>query len=248
MRMVDAVALAPGETVLEVGPGRGALTRLLVQRAPVVAVEVDAQLAHELRRTFAASGLQVIERDILSIGLDELAAQAAPPPPERWVVVSNLPYNISKPFASRLVHERASVRRAVLTFQREVAERLTAAHGTRAYGPLTVLAGAAYRIERLFDLPPGAFFPAPRVDSTVTRWVPREDRALEPEEERALRACLAACFAMRRRTLFNNLRAALRDPARAAELLERAGIDGARRAEEVDAQTYRRLAALWPVA
>ena len=159
-------------------------------------------------------------------------------------LVGNLPYNISKPFAMKMVRERAAVRRAVLMYQREVAARLTAAPGTSAYGPLTVLAGEAFTVERLFDLPPGAFRPRPKVVSTVTRWTPRAEPRLPDLEP--LAAVLRAAFAHRRQTLLKNLRGALaggEEEARA--LLGRAGLAGSVRAEAVPPEGFVALARLW---
>jgi 16S rRNA (adenine1518-N6/adenine1519-N6)-dimethyltransferase len=161
------------------------------------------------------------------------------------VLAGNLPYNISKPVALKLVAERAALDRAVLMFQREVAARLTARPDSRDYGPLTVLCGEVFRVERLFDLPAQAFRPRPRVVSTVTRWHRRPAADLDDLGERRLRAVLSASFARRRQTLRNNLRAALGADA-AEALLERTGLDGAARAEQLVPAAFRSLAAQWP--
>src|SRR5258706_13954393 len=175
-RIVEAPAPSPSEVVLEIGPGRGSLTEALLQAVPaIVAVEIDRDLAALLRARFPSDRLRLVEDDVLDLPLGALA------PSSPLVVAGNLPYNISKPVAMKLVLERHAVGRAVLMFQREVADRLTASPGRRAYGPLTVLTGRAYRIERLFDVRPGAFRPRPNVVSTVTRWTRREDGALPPE-------------------------------------------------------------------
>jgi 16S rRNA (adenine1518-N6/adenine1519-N6)-dimethyltransferase len=132
-------------------------------------------------------------------------------------------------------------------FQREVADRLTAAPGTGAYGPLTVLTGRAYRIERLFDVAPGAFRPCPKVVSTVTRWTKRGDDALPDALISPLKAVLSAAFARRRQTLRKNLRAALRGGDHAAvRLLAQAEIDGALRAEVISPEGFVALARAWP--
>jgi len=134
----------------------------------------------------------------------------------------------------------------VLMFQREVADRLTARPGTRAYGPLTVLAGRAFAIERLFDLAPGCFRPAPKVVSTVTRWTRRPDEALADALEAPLRAVLSAAFAHRRQTIQKNLRERLAgDDEAARALLRAAGIDGSLRAEMVPPEGFVALARGW---
>jgi 16S rRNA (adenine1518-N6/adenine1519-N6)-dimethyltransferase len=237
-RIVAALEPRRGEAVLEIGPGRGALTAALVEAAGrVTAVEIDDELCGALRRRFGEDLLLIIREDIRRVDLSSIG--------ERLVVAGNLPYNISKPIAMKMIVERASVDRAVLMFQKEVADRLTAGVGSGSYGPLSVLAGQAYEVVPLFDLPPGAFRPRPKVTSTVTSWRPRGVNGLDHSLERDLRACLAASFAHRRQTLRNNLRAA-RGSARAAdELLEGAGIDGSLRAEMVPPDGFLRLARLW---
>jgi len=237
-------ALAPGavENVLEIGPGRGALTEALLATVPhISAIEIDRDLAAHLRSQYPEAQLRVIETDVLDVSFSALAG-ALP-----LVIAGNLPYNISKPVAMKLVVERRAVSRAVLMFQREVAGRLTATVGTAAYGPLTVLAGRAYRIERLFDIAPGAFHPRPQVVSTVTRWTPRNDEALPESLIAPLKTVLRAAFARRRQTLQKNVRAALSgDDTAASALLAQAGLDGGLRAEAVPPEGFVVLARLWP--
>ena len=229
-RIVAALGPPAGPPVVEIGPGRGVLTAPLLEVfGRVTAVEIDRDLAAHLRARFPASALTLLEGDVLDVALEDLATE-----PVR--LVGNLPYNVSKPVADKIVRERARVAGAVLMFQREVAERLTAPPGTRAYGPLTVLVGEAFLVEPLFDLRPNAFRPPPEVMSTVTRWTPRP-AAFSSVSEENLRAVLRAGFAHRRRTLRNNLPVAL---------LEDAGIDGSLRAEALPLEDWRRLARMWP--
>lgn len=232
-RIVAELELDAATPVLEIGPGRGALTGRLLQVVDrVVAVEVDGDLAARLRETFEPSRLEVLEQDILEFDF------AAPAP---WTVAGNLPYNISKPIAMRLVVSVDHIRRAVLMFQREVAARLVAEPGGPDYGPLSVLPRAVYAIDRIFDVAPGAFRPRPGVMSSVTRWVARKPRPGTAELAR-LRATLRAVFAARRKTLTNNVRRALGS----TEVLERAGLDGNRRAQELTPAELHALAAVWP--
>jgi 16S rRNA (adenine1518-N6/adenine1519-N6)-dimethyltransferase len=236
-RIVEALQAAPADTLVEIGPGRGILTAALLDTgAPVVAIEIDRDLAARLRERYDPGMLRLIEGDALDVSLASIATSLA--------VAGNLPYNISKPFAMKLVNERWSVARAVLMFQREVAMRLTARPGTGDYGPLTVLAGRAFTIERLFDVPPGAFRPRPKVVSTVTRWTPRPAADLPSDDVPALKSALRAAFAHRRQTIGKNLRQELSlDDRAVAGLLEDAGIDPGLRAEAVDPDTFLRLAA-----
>lgn len=245
-RIVDALEIRPGEAVLEIGPGRGALTGGLVREAGrIAAVELDEGLVRELRARYDPARLLLIHDDILAVALEEIPARLEQPGAP-LVVAGNLPYHISKPLAGKLLRARGAIARAALMFQREVALRLTASPGSRDYGPLTVFGGLAFSIRRLFDLAPGAFRPRPKVASSVTLWRRREDSPLDSGLEPRLRACLACCFARRRQTLRNNLRAALGSPGAADAVLERAGLDGSLRAEALDADEFVALARCWP--
>jgi 16S rRNA (adenine1518-N6/adenine1519-N6)-dimethyltransferase len=239
-RIVDGLAPRPDETVVEIGPGRGALTEELLARVPrVTAIELDRDLAALLSARFGPERLVLLSRDVLDV---ELAGLSPP-----LAVVGNLPYNVSKPVAMKLVGERSAIDRAVLMFQREVAERLLARPGTAAYGPLTVLAGLAFRIERLFDLPPGAFRPKPEVVSTVTRWTRQDASCLPAAIEPSLRAVLRAAFGRRRQTLLRNLRSSLPGgEAEALALLRSAGVDGSLRAEALPPEAFVALASFSP--
>jgi 16S rRNA (adenine1518-N6/adenine1519-N6)-dimethyltransferase len=247
-KIVRAADLNRDDVVLEIGPGRGALTALLLQDSRrVVAVELDRRLVEWLRGQYDPARFELVEGDILELDWAAIPKDDSRGPDGRWVVVGNLPYNISKPLAMKLVDNRARVASAVLTLQREVADRLVAQPSTRAYGPMGILVGQAYEVVRVFDIAPSAFRPRPKVVSTVTRWLPRRDGPLTTNLERALRSCLAASFAHRRRTLFNNLRSALPggdDPART--VLDAADLDGGLRAEAVPPAGYLRLARVWP--
>ena len=245
-RIVELLGPRPGEAVLEIGPGRGALTAPLISAAGRIgAVEVDDRLADGLAERFSEERLTLIRADVLQVDLAEVVIRLGHPAGTRLVLAGNLPYSISKPVAMHLVRGRETVARAVLMFQSEVANRITAAPGSRDYGPMSVLCGAAFRIRNVFDLGPGAFRPRPKVRSTVTSWIPRRDGALTEENESAVRACLSACFSRRRQTLRNNLRAALGSDQRADRLLERAGLDGSLRAEVLPGEAFLELARWW---
>lgn len=246
-RIVEALDPRAGEPVLEIGPGRGALTGVLLGRVnTMAAVERDGALADALRREHSPDRLVVIENDVLKVDLASIAPSLGHPASTRLVIVGNLPYNISKPIAMKLIRERRTIDRAVLMFQKEVADRLTAVPGTKAYGPLTVLTALTFCIERLFDLRPGAFRPRPKVESTVTRWHTREMPAFDETHEEALLACLTASFKRRRQTLRNNLRHALGSTERAEKVALAAGLDPSLRAEAIPPEAFVRLAELWP--
>ena len=233
-RVVGALAPRAGETVVEIGPGRGALTELLLESsARVVAVEFDRDLAALLRNRFnVRENFTLVEADALEVDFC-----AAVEPAESARVVANLPYNISTAILQRLIEQRRCVSEMVLMLQREVVERLVAPPGSHERGYLTVLVEAFCKTEALFDVPPGAFRPIPKVWSTVARLRVREG-APPFADERLFQRLVAAGFAQKRKTIFNNLRSApeeLRARADAAggpaSLLESAGIDPRRRAE-----------------
>jgi len=244
-RLVDAAALIPDDAVLEIGPGRAALTERLLDAVPrIAAVEIDRDLARALRERFDASRLMLFEDDVLRLPLADVLRALSAPRGKRLVVIGALPYNVSKPVARKLVEERADVERAMLVFQREVAERLTASHGTKDYGPLTVLVGRYYEVRSLLTLGPESFRPRPEVHSSATLWTRRDVGDEVPVS--SLEACLAAVFGRRRQTILRNLRESLGDEERALALLREAGIDGALRAEAVPAERLTALARSWP--
>jgi 16S rRNA (adenine1518-N6/adenine1519-N6)-dimethyltransferase len=233
-RIVGALGPRAGETVIEIGPGRGVLTALLLEKeARVVAVELDRELAPLLRGRYAGrEDFKLIEADALEV---DFCAAVAPATSAR--VVANLPYNISTAILQRLIEQRACVREMVLMLQREVVERITAPPGSAERGYLTVLVEAFCQSEALFDVPPGAFRPVPKVWSTVARLRARSGEAEDFDGKLFLRLA-GAGFAQKRKTILNNLRSAPEDlralfaeAGGAVALLEAAGIDPRRRAE-----------------
>jgi 16S rRNA (adenine1518-N6/adenine1519-N6)-dimethyltransferase len=225
-------AAVPGERIVELGAGLGHLTaRLLARGAEVVAVERDRDMARVLRGELGGH-VSVLEADAARVDYAGLAAaQPRSPAPSRIAVVGNLPYHLTSPILFRLLDAAGSVSRAVFLLQREVAERLAASPGTKAWGLLSVLLQerAAVTVERI--VPPGAFHPTPRVESAVVRiaFDPSRARAADPERFRRL---VKAGFGQRRKTLANALAAGrIAPPAEIARALERAGVDGKRRGE-----------------
>jgi len=203
--IADALGDVHGRTVIEIGPGRGAITEILAGRARrLVAIELDESLAAQLRTEFAGRGnVEIVESDFLEADVAALVGGDAP-----VSVVGNLPYYITSDILLKLFASVALWDRAVLMMQREVAERLSARPGTREYGLLSVTAQMHGSVSSLFTLGPGAFQPPPEVHSSVVRveFAPRfAELGVEREGfERFLRGC----FAQKRKTLANNLRAA----------------------------------------
>jgi 16S rRNA (adenine1518-N6/adenine1519-N6)-dimethyltransferase len=201
-RMADLIRLRPDDRVLEIGPGTGALTAVLhgvpgAAGGRYVAVEIDRDLAPELGRRFPA--VEVVNADVLRVPLDELLGA------ESWRVVGNLPYNISTPLLVRLFAHTDRIRDMHFMLQREVAMRLAAVPGTKAWGRLTVLAQYHCKAELLFEVAPESFSPPPKVWSAVVRLVPRAAK-LPLEDATMLDLVLRHAFSGRRKRLGNALK------------------------------------------
>ena len=198
-QILAAAELSAGERVMEIGPGRGALTdQLLAAGAEVLACEVDRDLAAALECRGAAR-LTVHLGDVLRA--DWPALLAAPP----YKLVANLPYNISSQVLFKILDHRERFGRLVLMFQKEVGERLLAAPNTRDYGILSVLVQNWYAVTRVAKVAPGCFQPPPKVDSVVLRFDPRPQPLAPVADEAAFRRLVKAVFAQRRKTLRNGL-------------------------------------------
>jgi 16S rRNA (adenine1518-N6/adenine1519-N6)-dimethyltransferase len=258
-RIVEALGDLSQSTVLEIGPGRGAMTSMLGRRARrVIAVEADRVLAAQLRMKFSlVPNLEIIEGDILAVDLNTLFG---PKPgttrpgmeqaPDRVRVVGNLPYFITSDILLRLFEYRKYFETIVLMVQKEVADRLAAHPGTTEYGLLTATAQLYSRVERLFVVLPAAFSPPPKVQSAVVRLVlvPRVEK-LGVDEAEFMRF-LKLSFAQKRKTLWNNLKVGYSaDDLKGA--MRRARIEPAVRAEALSldqsAALFRELAPREPI-
>src|SRR5262245_6097075 len=202
--MIAAARIGPEDTVLEIGPGLGALSEALTEvAAQLYLVELDTILAGRLRERFArAKQVQVIAADFLSLDLS-----ATFPEPEIHVVAS-LPYNVATPILFRLLEHRRQFPEATVMIQKEVAERLSAAPGTKAYGVPSVLTQLHATVTTVGTVRPGSFFPAPKVDSQIVRLVFQEASRVAVQDEKVFGRVVKAAFAQRRKTLRNALRAA----------------------------------------
>jgi 16S rRNA (adenine1518-N6/adenine1519-N6)-dimethyltransferase len=235
-RIADALHLTGSETVLEIGPGRGSLTDLLVDRsARLIAIEYDRALAEILRQRYAKrSHVLIAEADVLEVSLGELAAGP-------YVLVGNVPYYITTPILFHaLTPPRAE--RAVYLVQKEVAQRLSASPGSKEYGALTVNVAAVARAETLFGVPAGAFSPPPKVESAVVRITPRVESLVKPEEERPFRLLVQGAFGMRRKQMRRVVRSLYSlDAERADALLAAAGIEPEVRPETLSPEQFAEL-------
>ena len=242
-RIVQAIAPRAGETILEIGAGQGQLTLPLVRAgARVVAIESDRRLAEELRGSLSSvAGVELLEADALRVDFRDLTHSQRS---GKLRAVGNLPYSVAAPILLRLLAARENWSELVLMFQSEVAERLMAKPGTKAYGFLTVVAQRAAKVSVLFRIPPDAFRPRPRVVSALLRF---EIRDIEPEnavDEKLFRSLVRGLLAHRRKTIGNNIKHL--EPSglsREATLvaLETMGIDPARRAETLGVEEFAEL-------
>lgn len=216
-RIVASVQPHPDETIIEIGPGRGALTERLVQSgARVMAIEFDRELVPLLRERFAkVTNLKLVEADALEADFCELIRPAA-----SARVVANLPYNIGTAILQRLIEQRRCISEMTLMLQREVAGRITAPTDSPDRGYLSVFVEGYCETEKLFDVLPRAFRPAPKVTSTVVRLRVRDRFASEVSDETLLWQVVSAGFAHPRKTILNNLREA---PDLIQELLNKRG-------------------------
>jgi 16S rRNA (adenine1518-N6/adenine1519-N6)-dimethyltransferase len=254
-RIVAAVNVSPADTIIEIGPGRGALTEKLVKTgAEVITIELDRNLIEPLRSEFRdRSNFSVVENDALTANFGDLISDSRAesrisnlpsqisnlesqiPEPKRVKLVANLPYYISTAILQHLARQRENFSFLVLMFQREVVDRITAQPGSSGRGFLTVVAESAFQMERLFDVPPTAFRPVPKVWSSVLRLTPKPDSNLD---EGSFRKLVSVAFAQKRKNIANNLKTVF---PRYAEALSDAGIDPKLRAEALSLEDWQRL-------
>lgn len=253
-QIIDAVSPQPTDIVIEIGPGAGALTRMLVGRSGFVeAIEIDSRLADGLRGSLRGENLSIVTADALSLNWGELITdvrskfRSLRPDDQgrtRVRIVANLPYYISTPIIERLLSLRRGVFDMTLMLQKEVADRITTGPGRKEYGSLSVMVQYYCIASKLFEVPPWAFAPVPKVQSAVVRLTVRERPAVEAADEARFFALVRAAFAQRRKTILNNLRAASRaleftQPLEAA--LEAASVAPQRRAETLSLEEFAAL-------
>ena len=240
--VIDAIARgiapAPSDHIVEIGPGEGALTQTLIKsECRLDAVELDRDLTAGLLAAFSIyPGFKLYNADALRFDFGGLVQDGHP-----LRIVGNLPYNISTPLIIRLLEHKQLIRDMHFMLQLELVERLAAAPGSKLWGRLGVLAQYHCEVEALFEVPPEAFYPAPKVQSAVVRLPPHKTPRWPDVEEAALGRCVALCFAQRRKTLRNNLKGHIED-----EALVQLGIDPGARAETLTMDEFIALARLLP--
>lgn len=257
--IVNALGNLTQRTVVEIGPGAGAITEILSARArKLIAIELDSDLAPRLRAQFADTpSVEVLEADILKVDLSALYRDD-----EKLLVIGNLPYYITSDIVLRLLEYHEVIERAVIMVQREVAARIAAVPGTRDYGLLSATVQLYARAEKILTLPPAAFMPPPEVHSTVLRLTmasrvaelgvaspnaSRLGKKAAPADAREFVTFLKQSFAQKRKTLARNLRAAGFEQSGISEAFEKAGVEATARAEQLDlrvmAMVYKQLKA-----
>ena len=236
-RIADALDPEPGETVIEIGPGHGTLTEVLLARGvKVIAIEKDRGLAAELGTRNAergTAGLTVVQGDALDVDWHALVPRSDFRVP-RFKVVGNIPYNITSPLLEKALTPPLP-ERIVFLVQLEVARRIAAAPGSKTYGGLSIGVQAQCRVEELFTVLPGSFRPPPKVKSALLRLTPLAEPLVRPDEVAALRVFVAACFSRRRKQLHNAV------PGATAAGLTALGFDPKARPETLAPADFVRL-------
>ncbi|HEY6088374.1 MAG TPA: 16S rRNA (adenine(1518)-N(6)/adenine(1519)-N(6))-dimethyltransferase RsmA [Gemmatimonadaceae bacterium] len=234
--IVDALGPTEADTVVEVGPGRGSLTDILIERSGrVIGVEIDRALAKQLGKRYAGKpNVSVVQGDVLETDLHALAG------PD-FLLIGNVPYYITTPIVFKAL-EAPIPRRSVFLVQREVAERMAAKAGTEAYGALSVNVAAVANVEQVMTVPAGAFQPPPKVESAVVRLTPRASPLVSLKSLPAFRAFVQAAFGLRRKQMLRVLRTIRGvSPEEASAMLDRAGIDPTARPEVLALERFAEL-------
>lgn len=235
-RIVAAISPRPDDFLVEIGPGEGALTfPLLTAAGKLTAIELDTDLIPDLQAKAVSIGeLSIVHADVLKVDFTAMAQSAGV---SRLRIAGNLPYYISSPILFHCVEHSAAIADMHFMLQKEVVDRMAAEPGSKVYGRLSVMLQLACRVEPLFDVPPGAFRPPPKVDSSVVRLVPLSAEARHDADPARVHAIVKAAFAQRRKTLSNALRQ-LMD----ADAIRAADVDPKVRAETLAPEDFVRLA------
>lgn len=243
-KIISALDPQKNQTIVEIGAGRGALTEKIVESgANVAAIEFERDMIAVLREEFAdCENFRLIEQDALKINYEQIAKSQR----EKLKLVANLPYNISTAILQRLINQREIFSEMILMFQREVVERITAEAGNKERGFLSVSVQSYLEAEKLFDVPPNAFRPAPKVWSSVVRLRPKDDIGIDNENLYAKITSLG--FRQKRKTIFNNLKNSdeflskvFENNGGIKEILDKVNIDGGCRAEALTIEQWKRL-------
>ena len=229
-KIVAVIAPARDDHVVEIGPGQGALTRSLVGRCgKLTLIEIDRDLAAALRDDPELGEAELIESDVLRVDLAALGTDLR--------LVGNLPYNVSTPILFWALDTADHIRDMHFMLQKEVVDRMAAGPGGKEYGRLSVMLQVRCEVQKLFTVPPGAFFPAPKVQSAIVRLIPKRDTGLTPEQMTHLSQIVTRAFGQRRKTIANTLKGMI-----SRDMLAANGIDPGARPEQIAVERYIRLA------
>jgi 16S rRNA (adenine1518-N6/adenine1519-N6)-dimethyltransferase len=242
--IVDRSGVGPDDRVVEIGPGKGALTKRLCERVgSVTAVEIDRDLIRYLEEQFShVSNLSLVQKDFLKLDLRELL----PADSDGLILMGNIPYNLSAPILYKLIESAPLIRKATLMVQQEVADRILARPGTKSYGVLSVLVQYYAEPKRLLTIPPEAFYPKPKVHSSVVQLDFHQPHPRRSRNEPLFRQVVKGAFSSRRKMIKNallNSAYLASHPDRITRALEEAGIDGRARAESLDIDAFIDLTA-----
>ncbi len=233
-KIVEGLGITKTDTVVEIGPGRGALTELIIPQAGHThLIEFDRDLVqHWQSRAESNDSLTVHGVDVMKFDLDEIIGTTS----KRLKVIGNLPYNISSPVLFHLMHYADAIEHQVVMLQKEVVERMASGSGSKQYGRLSVMLQQRYQIENLFKVPPTAFFPPPKVDSAIARLTPLRDIPHPVTSQTNFEKVVKQAFSMRRKTLRNTLKGLL-----SSEQIESLNIDPSARAETLEVSDFAAL-------
>jgi 16S rRNA (adenine1518-N6/adenine1519-N6)-dimethyltransferase len=237
-KIVASLGITKNDAVVEIGPGRGALTDLIIPQAGHThLIEFDRDLViHWQDRASSVANLTVHGVDVMRFDLHEIIKTS-----ERKIkVIGNLPYNISSPVLFHLMHYAEHIEHQVVMLQKEVVERMASEPGSKQYGRLSVMLQQRYHIENLFKVPPTAFFPAPKVDSAIARLTPLTTIPFPVDNQADFEKTVKQAFSMRRKTLRNNLKGSID-----SEQIESLGIDPGARAETLGVADFAALSNLY---
>lgn len=238
-RIVEKAGVKEGDLVLEVGPGRGALTEALLDAgAHVVAIEVDRSLVEYLKQAFSGKKLDIIVEDALKVSFTGIADGYG----RKLKAVSNLPYNISGPILAKFLEQRRAFTNLVLMFQKEVAQRIVAVPSTKEYGILSVFSQAFCDVKKEFDVSKNLFTPRPKVDSSIVSLKVLDTPRADITDEAFFKTVVRAAFGVRRKTLLNALKPVCGDKDALEAALKECAIDPMRRGETLGVQEFARLA------
>jgi 16S rRNA (adenine1518-N6/adenine1519-N6)-dimethyltransferase len=235
--IVEAINPRSDEVLVEIGPGLGAITRPVLDRAHLLhVVELDRDIIARLKGTYPANRLVIHEGDALKFDFGVIANEAGQTGQNKIRVFGNLPYNISSPLLFHLMDFAERIHDMTFMLQKEVVDRMVALPSTSAYGRLSVMLQRRFHMESLFDVPPEAFDPPPKIESSIVRMIPKSTREITPLDEKMFGEIVTAAFSQRRKTLRNTLGRYLTQ-----EVFEALGIDSGLRAENLPFGSYEAI-------